>query len=157
MLTIHVFGKYSRSCSLKVGEKRLSEPIGGNNAGAEVWKLCKNLKITQSEWVGSTVDRAYLSCHKLANLESCMLFWLLHFSTVNWGSVTLLRIMWYNTVNENERNANQIWCATHKCSIYINEQIGFCTPTKTTSVSTLILCLLSAKWYHTTYHVGVRV
>lgn len=24
------------------GEKRLSEPIGGNNAGAEVWKLCKN-------------------------------------------------------------------------------------------------------------------
>lgn len=42
MLTIHVFGKYSRSFSLRVGEKKLSESIGGNNAGAEVWKLCKN-------------------------------------------------------------------------------------------------------------------
>lgn len=50
-----------------------------------------------------------------------------------------------DAVNQNERNANQIWCATHKCSIYINEQIGFCTTTKTASVPTLIVCLLSTK------------
>lgn len=50
-----------------------------------------------------------------------------------------------DAVNQNERNANQIWCATHKCSIYINEPIGFCTTTKTTSVPTLIVCLLSTK------------